>query len=375
MKIIHCADIHLDSVMQAKLSEQQAKERREEILHTFERMVEYGSDLGVEAILISGDLFDTDKVSGATAGVIKSCIVNHPEICFYYLQGNHDHGCFQKMLASIPNNLKLFGENWSFYSMDRQIENGRKVVIGGIELPTKAKKDWEVPELALSLGMEDLNIIMIHGQTADSHYQNDDKKDLIHLPDLKNKGIDYLALGHIHSYRLETLDGRGKYCYPGCLEGRGFDETGEKGFVVLDIDEKTGTIATEFVPFAYRTIYQVEVDVTGCENKEQMEQKIREQLDADTISVKSLISLELVGELDPEVEKDIDYLERIAASGFYFLRIKDRTTYLIRKEDYLYDASLKGEFVRKVLEDENLTEEDKSMIIRYGILALRGENL
>lgn len=106
-----------------------------------------------------------------------------------------------------------------------------------------------------------------------------------------------------------------------------------------------------------------------------METKIRECLDAGDLSAKSLISLELVGELDPEVEKDTDYLERIAASGFYYLRIKDRTTFQIKKEDYLYDASLKGEFVRKVLEDENLTQEDKSMIIRYGILALRGESL
>lgn len=78
MKIIHCADIHLDSVMQAKLSEQQAKERREEILHTFERMVEYGADLGVEAILISGDLFDTDRIFGATAATIKNSIAGHP---------------------------------------------------------------------------------------------------------------------------------------------------------------------------------------------------------------------------------------------------------------------------------------------------------
>ena len=53
---------------------------------------------------------------------------------------------------------------------------------------------------------------------------------------LKNKNIDYLALGHIHGYKEAPLDGRGKYCYPGCLEGRGFDECGKKGFVLLNIE-------------------------------------------------------------------------------------------------------------------------------------------
>jgi exonuclease SbcD len=51
-----------------------------------------------------------------------------------------------------------------------------------------------------------------------------DKTEVISLKELKNKAIDYLALGHIHSYKMEQLDSRGVYCYPGCLEGRGFDE-------------------------------------------------------------------------------------------------------------------------------------------------------
>lgn len=53
---------------------------------------------------------------------------------------------------------------------------------------------------------------------------------------------------------MEKLDAR-TYCYAGCLEGRGFDECGEHGFVVPDIDEDTGTYTCEFVPFAPRKLY------------------------------------------------------------------------------------------------------------------------
>ena len=49
-------------------------------------------------------------------------------------------------------------------------------------------------------------------------------------------GADYLALGHIHYNVVEPLDSRGVYAYSGCLEGRGFDETGEKGFVLIEVE-------------------------------------------------------------------------------------------------------------------------------------------
>ena len=71
MKIIHCADLHLDSKMTANLTREQARERRKEIIRTFTRMVEYAETQDVRAILIAGDLFDTKKVS-ATAGNIVS---------------------------------------------------------------------------------------------------------------------------------------------------------------------------------------------------------------------------------------------------------------------------------------------------------------
>ena len=50
MKIIHTADLHLDSAMKTNLSKEKAKMRNNEILHTFERMVEYAKNNGKEII-------------------------------------------------------------------------------------------------------------------------------------------------------------------------------------------------------------------------------------------------------------------------------------------------------------------------------------
>ena len=62
MKIIHCADVHLDSRMLRHLSKEQAKERRNEILNTFGQMVTYAAKNDVAAIIIAGDLFETSII-------------------------------------------------------------------------------------------------------------------------------------------------------------------------------------------------------------------------------------------------------------------------------------------------------------------------
>ena len=82
MKIIHCADIHLDSKMSANLTKEKARERKTELLTTFQNMVAYGAEQGVAAIIIAGDLFDTKNVSATARNVVKDLIQGHPQIAF-----------------------------------------------------------------------------------------------------------------------------------------------------------------------------------------------------------------------------------------------------------------------------------------------------
>ena len=251
MKIVHCADLHLDSKMTANLTKEQARERKKEILRTFTRMVEYAAKNGVRAILIAGDLFDTRNISAMARNTVRDMICTHPEIDFLYLRGNHDSDNFLSKMEEIPENLLLFGEEWTAYRYGN-------VVITGMELN---ERNQVTAYNSLVLGHDDYNIVTLHGQLG--NYRSREQAENISLNDLKNKNIDYLALGHVHGFVQEALDNRGIYCYPGCLEGRGFDECGEKGFVLLDIDEQQHRATTTFVPIAARTLYTLEVDVTG----------------------------------------------------------------------------------------------------------------
>lgn len=368
MKILHCADLHLDSRMNSNLNPELRKKRKAEILNTYQRMIEYAVREHIEVILIAGDLFDTNSVSRTAMSVVINSIVRNPSIQFYYLKGNHDVNSFLASMEENPGNLHLFTDSFKSYVLNPETRGN--IILTGVELNAE---NSSLIYPSLSLDSRAFNIVTLHGQNA--AYQAKDKTEVISLSDLKNKGIDYLALGHVHSYIKEALDDRGTYCYPGCLEGRGFDECGEHGFVVLDVDEETGHYRHSFVPFASRSLYTAQVDVSGCRNSDEMIACVENVLQKAGYSGDSLLKIELVGDVDVSCEKNLAYIQDRFASRFFFVKVKDSTKWKTDYKQYLLSESLKGEFVRVVMEDHNLSEDEKNEIIRCGLQALAGEEL
>ena len=377
MKLIHCADLHLDAKLQAHLDRERAKRRRDELLRNFARLADYAEQQDVDAVLIAGDLFDKDRVSALAKNTVLNVIGAHPGIRFYYLRGNHDTAdCLRGSSAGagMPENLFLFGNRWKTY---REGAEGR-IVIAGIEL---TRENNAAAFAALRLDPSCFNIVLLHGQeTSASGFSGAEDKTggrigVISLPALRGRGIDYLALGHIHAWKKAPLDSRGTFCYPGCLEGRGFDESGPHGFALLEIDEQRNTMTHRFVPFAQRALYTVDVDVTGCLTTAEMEERVKAALREAGCGSGDMADVTMRGELDVECEKDAGYLRTGLEARFFFARLQDRTTLRIDPQEYLYDESLRGEFVRVVLADSSIPEEEKTAVIRCGFQAMDGEAL
>ena len=367
MKLIHCADLHLDSSMTTHLTKEKAKERKAELLASFNRMMEYADRENVSAVLIAGDLFDRKNISATARNAVYHAISTRPEMTFYYLKGNHDVRLFLPNGKECPENLKLFGEEWTAYV---QTDERCRLVISGVEL---CEENHALIANSLTLNREDVNIVMLHGQEAE--YAAQDKAEVVPLRDLRGKGIDYLALGHVHGYKKETLDSRGEYCYPGCLECRGFDEYGEHGFVLLDVDLEEKTVASEFIPFALRNGHYVEVDVSDCMSTAEIMDAINETAKKEHLPHEDFVKFVLVGEMALASEKDLDYLNQWIQDDYYTVKVTDKTKIRIDYEDYRNDASLRGEFVRLVQADEVLSDEEKAQMIQYGIRALEGEEI
>lgn len=355
MKILHCADVHLDSAMERNLSPAAARQRNAEICRTFGRMVTFAREENVGLVLIAGDLFDTRRASRRTAEYVLDLVRQLDGVDFLYLRGNHDEGRDVFSGLELPANFKTFTSQWQSFRYGN-------VVVTGLELNgDNALTLYD----SLELNREDFNIVMLHGQ--DSVRPGEE---LIALPLLRGKYIDYLALGHLHSYRSGRLDDRGIWCYPGCLEGRGFDECGEKGFVLLDTD--SGSFRPEFHPFAFRRLHEVDVDVTQLQTLSAIHAAM--ETAAAGIPQQDAVKFNLRGACTPQTRVDPDYLKRMLEDRYYFVKVKDQTRLRIDPETYAHDLSLKGEFIRMVMASDR-PEPEKEAIILAGLRALSGEEV
>lgn len=354
MKLIHCSDLHLDSKMNTRFSPEMGQQRNHEICLTFERMIHFANKNDINVILLCGDLFDTSRTRHTTVEYILDIIRRFPQIIFFYLRGNHDESSFI-CEKELPQNLILFSNQWQYF-------NCNDLVIAGIEID-----DSNAENLYNNLNLDSnkTNVVMMHGQVGSESAVN-----MINLPLLKGKNIDYLALGHLHSYQQSRLDYRGVYCYSGCLEGRGFDETGEKGFVVLEI--KQHSIQTKFIDFASRHFHKLDIDVSHCEKITDVLNTLR--IICSEIPKDDLVQITLCGKNASGCVLDVSFLENTLSAMFYYIKVYDKTTFIDSPSSRIHNT-LQKEFILSVQSDLTVSEEEKNAILQIGLRALQNKEL
>ncbi len=349
MKFIHCSDIHLDSKLNS-LKGEKAKERKTELRLGFERLVDFACKNKVKAIIIAGDLFDSKNILPKTKSYITD-VIESSNVDFLYLSGNHDEYNFFLDLSKTLSNIKILDENSVRYD---------DVVIRGFSPINENSYD------RLNLSSLDTNIVVMHGQVDD--YESG--KGYVNVRKLAGKSIDYLALGHLHTFSTNKLDDRGIYVYSGCLEGRGFDELGDKGFALLDYENKK--INYQFIKNSIRQLREVKVDITSLISLREIEQKVL--FCVQDISKDDLIKVVLTGNYELETEKDLVHLEKVLSDKFFFVKIIDESTLKLDIDKIKGDISLKGEFIRLVL-SSGMDKDKQEKVIAYGLKALSGEDL
>ena len=404
VRLIHTADLHLDTTFSSRFSKEEAEERRQGLLLAWNKLLEYGAEKRVQAVLIAGDLFDSPVVSRSTMDIFLSSIRKNPEISFFYLRGNHD-----------TKNTFLFQDLFLFSHEGKKYRLNEKLVLAGQEFYGRGEQEEEnyffdseeEEEQALEEGMncfpekeepaqgiwnfkeEDCNLLMLHGMLRESSVSKETSEekassertpeavqteDGISLRALSKYPIHYLALGHIHK-REEGRFGALRYLYPGCLQGRGFDEEGEKGFYYLEINEQNKEIRTEFVPLKDGEFRIIEVLLSEEDGSLEALEKITERIREEKAGEKDSLRIILKGEKSPEGERNLRYLEKQLRENHAYVEIKEECRLKLHKEDFMHEKSLKGEFLRMVSDSESLSEEEKEKIILLGIGLLQGEEL
>ena len=352
MKILHTSDLHINSPLTSRLSADKVRERKNELIATFSRMVDEAVFQKVRLFIIAGDLFDSSRVTKSVAERVLSIIERAASIDFLYLTGNHERDALIASGLPLPENLKLFGEDWTYF------DYGYLTVAGRSEISADMFS-------TLNLSYSNTNVVVLHGALTDGRSGGE----YISLKEMQDKHIDYAALGHYHSYGVAEIEDGSFAVYSGTPEGRGFDEAGSKGFVMLDTDGKH--IRHTFAPFAKRTLRIIDVNVSGAERMSEIEDATAKALDG--VQLSDLIRIRLIGSHAPELFPDTEAISARFAHRFYHFEVKDETTTVINPDTYRYDKSLKGEFIRLVMSKEDISPEEKDKIIRTGLAALMGE--
>ena len=266
MRILHAADLHLDSAF-AGLAEEKAALLRQESRDILRRMVDWANDHAVDVMLLSGDLFDSDRMYSQTARTLAQALARFRGRIFLS-PGNHDFYAPGSGYDAVdwPENVHIFTSRRPQTVLLRSLNAS---VTGAA---FTAAEEWEPFDGAsFSGGDAPIRLGVLHGEVT----RGESKYRAIPPAEIEKTNLTYLALGHVHRCAGVQRAGNTAYAYPGCLPGRGFDETGDKGFLYGEITPEK--VELEFIPFAPRRYQSVTADITDRDPAD----AVRQALDPD----------------------------------------------------------------------------------------------
>jgi DNA repair exonuclease SbcCD nuclease subunit len=241
LRLLHTADLHLGAPL--KGFGPLATERRRDLLTTFERIIELAVSREVDCLVVAGDLFDANRIDGETVGRVQKGferLAGHG-IPTVLIPGTHDNVVSRDALyrtrpfaakilmeptVTEPLRLTLRGCETFFYGFAYRSDGSRDA------LATMKRRR-----------SEGIHIGLLHGSLQGSPEWELRCKDLPFTPaDLAALQLDYLALGHYHSYAPLEQGGRLIACYPGSPEGKKFGENGPRHVALVEVEPGTATL-------------------------------------------------------------------------------------------------------------------------------------
>ncbi len=355
VKLIHAADLHLDSPFSG-LSPELAAQRRSEQRQLLEALAALARERKADAVLLSGDLLDSGRTFRETAQTLATQL-GSTGCPVFIAPGNHDYYTGHSPYSTLewPENVHIFTSEQveSIPLLDKNC-----VIHGAAFCSPRLERSPLVGFCAPQDG--NLHVMTLHGEMdSDGGYGP------ILTADIAASGLHYLALGHVHQYSGLQKAGGTFWAYPGCPEGRGFDELGEKGVLYLELDETTCKV--EFIPLGKRRYEILNVDLTG---KEALD-AIRASLPTNTKD--HIYRILLTGERPADL--DLPQLTQALDGNFFGLTLRDQTRTPRKLWERMEEDTLTGLFLREMARrcEAEPDNETLQLAVRFGLAALEGE--
>ena len=364
MKFVHIADMHFDSPF-VNLADREGfgDIRRLDQRKALKKVIDYIKENKIPYLFISGDLYENKYIKKSTIQYINNLFEEIPDTKIFISPGNHDPYLKNSYYSQYKwsKNVKIFGpeiERISTEDVDIYGFGFNNFYCDGCGLE---KINIENPEK--------LNVLIIHG-TLNGAVLKDNNYNPISEKILKEKGFDYVALGHIHKTNYDEKcdiqkslnsfsykEGVSKIIYPGSTVSMGFDELGKHGMIVGEI-QKNLEPKIQFIKIDEKEFIEKEIDVTTILSKEELIGKINEELILDNQFAKII----LIGKRNFEIE--IYELYKIIQNP-RIIKIKNNTKINFNLEQISNQNTLKGLFAKEIYQKislDNVSEDEKEIM-------------
>jgi len=355
LKILHAADFHLDSPFEG-LSSGLASVRRNEQRDLLRRITQIAAEESVDLVFFCGDLLDSDNAYYETGETLTQCL-RAISVPTFISPGNHDFISPQSpyLRLKLPENTHVFTSDVITH-VDLPELNAR--IYGAAFTDRRCKpllKDFHVSD------SDRINLLCMHGEvTSGTSIYNP-----VTVQQLETSGLDYAAFGHIHKPSGLLRAGKTCYSWPGCPEGRGFDELGPHYINIVECsDDDVWSVRS--VETSSRKYEILSVDITDADPLLAIHKALPDDIERD------LYRIVLTG--TAPAAPDLNRLQRNLEELFFCLQIKDCSHLMADIWEHCGEDTLRGLFLSKMkaLYDRasGTDQEILEQAVRWGLAAL-----
>jgi DNA repair exonuclease SbcCD nuclease subunit len=370
IKFLHTADVHLG----IKLSGlgKSGDRVRASLKRSFSDMIDVAIEEKVDAFLIAGDLFDSNRVSNSLIRFALSEIERLGKIPCVILPGTHD--CLEQGAVYLsldenekPDNLKIFvdPENPVIRLEDRDL------TLYGMPNLSRRSKMNPISSVKRIEG-DGKHVLLAHGSYMIPQKTAEDDHPF-GLDDIDDSGFDYIALGHWHSYfELPTKNTKAIYC--GAPETVAFDQTGAGHYLIVKLDQE--------VEFEKRQVgktswQEIELSTANFKYTIEVERELQKYVGEDR-----LVRVKLTGLASSETIISLDELHANLKDKFLYFDITDATSAVPDdlKKLNLPPTTILGQFINQMTDEiEKAQDPDEKALLaeslKTGFAMLSGKDV
>lgn len=375
LRLLHIADVHLDRAFAAVgCYGVVAQRRREGLREALRRAGRIAAEQGCQVVTIAGDLYEAERSDLETGRFLADLFAAWAPIRVALAPGNHDPldpaSLYRR--TEWPPNVHLFTERTL-----RPLPLADGLTLWGLahREPRWGGDPLVCPPVGADGGV---HLALFHGAELGSRPQGKSVHGPFRAERIRERGFAAALCGHYHDRRFDPTT---RLLYPGSLEPLGFDEEGNHGPALVEV-ESSGRIRVTLVDDNAWTVKTVTCEVDGLRTSAAVEDAVRasaSQAVAGGDAARTVLRIDLRGEIAMDVAPNLPTLEGAAteASGAAAVTVRDRTVVAIDPATAAADPTTLGAVARTLLAAIERAENEAERAVledalRYGLQALSG---